>query len=78
MSFVKIAESRAVKKIVALLRAEAKRRKAISMKGKWHSALPSDEFASIVLDDVAEHIEQGAWRDVELPKPPKRKKKRRG
>jgi hypothetical protein len=65
MSFAKIAEARAVKKIVILLRQRAE-----SVRGEetWRA----DEL----LEAAAKDVEAGNWKDIKLP-PPKPKKKKK-
>lgn len=62
MSFAKIAEARAVKKIVTWLRY----RKRVFSGSNWQ---PND-----LIDYLAQEIERGKWKDVKLPKPKKGKK----
>lgn len=59
MSFAKIAEARAVKKIVVMIRARAF---GIS-------------DGAYVLEGLADDIEAGLWKDIKLPKRGKAKKK---
>ncbi len=65
MSFAKIAEARAVKKIVAMIRARA----------EMFSGPRSPQLALLHL---ADEIEKGGWKDIKLPKPePKKKGKKK-
>jgi hypothetical protein len=59
MSFAKIAESRAVRKIVKMIQ------------DGCYPASPV--IASTVAESIVMRIERGDWRDVELPKPKKGK-----
>jgi hypothetical protein len=61
MSFAKIAEGRAVKKIVKMIR------------DAHYPASPV--HASGLAEAIADRIEAGEWKDVKLPKPKPRKKK---
>jgi hypothetical protein len=69
VSFAKIAEARAVKKIVAFVRQQAAQDYA-----------PSERGNAQALKEIADDIEDGFWKDfelrkhVKLPKPKPRKK----
>ena len=68
MSFAKIAEARAVKKIVKMLRDEAR--------GWDPLGMPETESPTAeTLKELAYKIEAGEWRDVKLPTPKPKKKK---
>jgi hypothetical protein len=66
MSFAKIAEARTVKKIVIYLRQQAKDTSGV------HGPIAHAYY----FDAAADLIEDGAWKDVKLPKPKPRKKQR--
>lgn len=68
MSFAKIAEARAVKKIVALLRQRAREAESFM----------SQTPISVALRIAATDIEEGRWKDIKLPKAePKKKAKKK-
>lgn len=62
MSWVKLAEVRAVKKIVMMIRARA----------ETFSGPGSPQLALLHL---ADDLEEGAWKDIKLPAPEKKAKK---
>jgi hypothetical protein len=62
VSFAKIAEARAVKKIVTWIRMWAFESRVLPKEGRQ------------ALEVAADEIEAGKWKDVKLPKPKPRKK----
>jgi hypothetical protein len=75
MSFAKIAEARAVKKIVAYLRQEAAAFEPTA-EGPW-AMIAARKVGAEVLREMAGRVEAGKWKDVKLPKKPQPRKKAR-
>lgn len=71
MSFSRIAVSQAVKKIVIYIRDLEKNADRCAAAGDPWQQTPGDTYG-----DLADRIERGDWKGVELPKKKKAKKKK--
>ena len=62
MSFAKIAEARAVEKIITLMRGELEQ-------------FPTGSYTHFALQKLIAKVEAGKWKEIKLPKKSKAKKK---